>query len=105
MGVAAVPAWWEEFEEESGGSGGPEASGVAAPAVGEWRSVRAAALCDVGGPSCGSLGGQGKEAESERRIATRFVEEGRARVDEARTRVDPGGLADNHIHRLVRVTA
>ena len=71
---------------------------------GEWRSVRAA-LCDVGADRGGSLAGQGKEAESERTIATRFVVEGRARVDEARARVDPGGLADNDIHRLVRVTA
>jgi hypothetical protein len=73
--------------------------------VGEWRSVRAAALCDVGADRGGSLAGQGKEAESERTIATRLVVEGRTEVDEARTRVDPGGLADNDIHRLVRVTA
>jgi hypothetical protein len=31
--------------------------------------------------------------------------EGRTGIEEARTRVDPGGLADNDIHRLVRVTA
>jgi len=49
--------------------------------------------------------GTGKEAESERTIATRMVGEGRTGVDEARTRVDPEGLADNDIHRLVRVTA
>ena len=50
-------------------------------------------------------GGKGKEAEGERAIDTRLVVEGRTEVDEARTRVDPGGLADNDIHRLVRVTA
>jgi len=49
--------------------------------------------------------GKGKETESERTIATRFVVEGRTKVDEARTRFDPGGLADNDIHRLVRVAA
>jgi hypothetical protein len=47
----------------------------------------------------------GKEAESERTIATRFVVESRTKVDDARTKVDPGGLADNNIHRIVRVTA
>jgi hypothetical protein len=73
--------------------------------VGEWRSVRAAAQCDVGTDRGGSLAGQGKEAESERTIATRLVSEGRSGVDETRTRVDPGGWADNDIHRLVRVTA
>jgi hypothetical protein len=45
------------------------------------------------------------ETESERTIATRLVVEGRTEVDEARTRFDSGGLADNDIHRLVRVTA
>lgn len=59
----------EECEEESGGSGGPEAGRITTPAVGEWRSVRAAALCDVGADRGGSLAGQGKEAESERTIA------------------------------------
>jgi hypothetical protein len=75
--------------------------------VGEWRGVRAAAQRDVGTDRGGSLAGQGtgKEAESERTTATRFVVEGRTEVDEARTRFDPGGLADNDIHRLVRVTA
>jgi len=78
--VAALRAWWEECEEESGGSGGPETGSSTAPALGEWRSVRAAALCDVGADRGGRLAGQGKEAESERTIATRFVVEGRARV-------------------------
>jgi hypothetical protein len=50
-------------------------------------------------------GGKGKEAASEGTIATRFVVERRTKVDEARTRFDPGGLADDDIHRLVRVTA
>ena len=103
--TAALRAWREECEEESGGSGGPEAGRITTPAVGEWRSVRAAAPRDVGADRGRSLAGQGKEAESERTIATRVVVEGRARVDEARTRVDAGGLADNDIHRLVRVTA
>src|SRR5207253_940504 len=35
--AATVRAWLEACEEKSGGSGGPEASGVAASAVGEWR--------------------------------------------------------------------
>src|SRR5207253_11046284 len=102
---AALRAWWEECEEESGGSGGPETGSSTAPAVGEWRSVRATALCDVGADRGRSLAGQGKEAESERTSATREAVEGRASVDDARTRVDAGGLADNDIHRLVRVTA
>jgi hypothetical protein len=69
--------------------------------------VRAAAPCDVGTDRGGSLAGKGKgkEAESERTIAARFVVEGRPEVDEARTRVDAEALADNDIHRLVRVTA
>ena len=50
-------------------------------------------------------GGRGKKPSSEGTIATRFVVEGRTEVDEARTRFDPGGLADDDIHRLVRVTA
>ena len=43
------------------------------------------------------------EPESPRMSLTVFA--GRTGVDEARTRVDPGGWADNDIHRLVRVTA
>ena len=46
--------------------------------------------------------GKGKESESDRHA---ICCGGRTEVDEARTRVDPGGLADNDIHRLVRVTA
>jgi hypothetical protein len=44
--------------------------------------VRAAAPCDVGTDRGGSLAGRGKgkEAESERTIATRFVVEGRTEV-------------------------
>jgi hypothetical protein len=78
------------------------------PAMGAGHSaVRAAAQLDVGTDRSGSLAGQGmgKEAESERTIATRFVVESRTKVDDARTKVDPGGLADNNIHRIVRVTA
>ena len=79
------------------------------PAMGAGHSaVRAAAQRDVGTDRGGSLAGQGegeRETESERTIATRFVVERRTKVDEARTRFDSGGLADNDIHRLVRVTA
>ena len=55
--VEALRAWWEECEEESGGSGGPEAGGLTTPAVGEWRGVRAAAQRDVGTDRGGSLAG------------------------------------------------
>ena len=105
--VAALRAWWEECEEESGGSGGPEAGRLTTPAVGEWRGVRAAAQLDVGADRGGSLAGQGEGERGRKReaIATRFCCGGRTEVDEARTRFDPGGLADNDIHRLVRVTA
>jgi hypothetical protein len=68
-------------------------------------AVRAAAQRDFCTDRGGSLAGQGKEAESEGTIAPRLVVEGRTGIDKARTRVDPGGLADNDIHRLVRVTA
>src|SRR5437667_9143955 len=66
--VAALRAWWEECEEESGGSGGPEAGRLTTPAVGEWRGVRAAAQRDVGTDRGGSLAGQGEGecGESER---------------------------------------
>jgi hypothetical protein len=37
--AATLPAWREECEEESGGSGGPEAGCLIAPAMGEWRGV------------------------------------------------------------------
>src|SRR5216683_1032335 len=37
--AAALRAWREECEEESGGCGGAEAGGVAPPALGEWRGV------------------------------------------------------------------
>ncbi len=37
--TAAVRAGWEECEEESGGSGGPEAGRLAALPLGEWRSI------------------------------------------------------------------
>jgi hypothetical protein len=37
--AATLPAWREECEEESGGSGGPEAGYLTAPAMGEWRGV------------------------------------------------------------------
>jgi hypothetical protein len=75
--------------------------------VGERRGVRAAAQHDVGTDRGGSLAGQGEGERGRKREdnATRFVVEGRTEVEEARTRFDPGGLADNDIHRLVRVTA
>jgi transposase len=67
--VAALRAWWEECEEESGGSGGPEAGGVAASAVGEWRGVWAAAprhgSDDHAGSGCVE---ESKNVESERTI-------------------------------------
>src|SRR6202030_2292859 len=105
--VAALRAWWEECEEESGGSGGPEAGRLTTPAVGEWRGVRAAAQRDVGTDRGGSLAGQGEEERSRKREDNHHAIccGGQDQVDEARTRVDPGGLADDDIHRLVRVTA
>ena len=105
--VAALRAWWEECEEESGGSGGPEASRLTTPAVGEWRGVRATAQRDVGTDRGGSLAGQGERERDRKREDNRHAIccGGQDKVDEARTRFDPGGLADNDIHRLVRVTA
>jgi hypothetical protein len=47
--------------------------------------------------------GQGKGET--RRKREDLVLQGRTGVEEARTSVDPEGLADNDIHRLVRVTA
>jgi hypothetical protein len=58
-----IEAWWEECEEESSGSGSPEAGRLTTPAVGEWRGVRAAAQCDVGTDRGGSLAGQGKRGK------------------------------------------
>ena len=37
--AAVMRTRWEECEEESGGSGGPEAGSSTAPALGEWRSI------------------------------------------------------------------
>ena len=37
--VAALRAWWEECEEESGGSGGAEARRLTALSLGEWRGI------------------------------------------------------------------
>src|ERR1035438_1177708 len=37
--AAVMRTRWEECEEESGGSGGPEAGSSTAPALGEWRGV------------------------------------------------------------------
>jgi hypothetical protein len=84
-------------------SGGPEAGRLTALPLGEWRRVRAAAQCDIGTDRGGSLVGQGKGET--RRKREDLVLEGRTGVEEARTSVDPEGLADNDIHRLVRVTA
>jgi hypothetical protein len=109
MRFSFFSAWLlgEECEEESSGSGDPAGGRLTPPAVGEWRvceplhhAMSAPIAC--GGSLAGR--GKGKEAESERTIATRFVVEGRPEVDEARTRVDAEAL-DNDIHRLVRVTA
>ena len=72
-GLEALRAWWEECEEESGGSGGSEAGGVAAPAVGEWRGVRAAAQRDVGTDRGGSLAVQGEEERDRKREDNRHV--------------------------------
>src|ERR1039458_8206013 len=71
--VEALRAWWEECEEESGGSGGPEAGGVAPPTVGEWRGVRAAAQRDVGTDRGGSLAGQGEGKRGRKREDNRHA--------------------------------
>ena len=65
--VAALRAWWEECEEESGGCGGAEAGRLTTPAVGEWRGVRAAAQRDVGTDRGGSLAGQGGRGKRDRK--------------------------------------
>jgi len=70
-------------------------------------AVRAAAERDVGSDRGGSLAGQGEGERGRKREDNRHAIGcgGRTEVDEARTKVNPGGLADNDIHRLVRVTA
>jgi hypothetical protein len=70
-------------------------------------AVRAAAQRDVGTDRGGSLAGQAEGERGRKREDNRHAIRcgGRTGVDEARTRVNPGGLADNDIHRLVRVAA
>src|SRR5437773_12451071 len=57
--TAALRACREECEEESGGSGGPEAGRLTTLPLGEWRRVRAAAQCDIGTDRGGSRPGEG----------------------------------------------
>jgi transposase len=50
-------------------------------------------------------GERGKRPKARGQSARDLLWRAGPEVDEARTRFDPGGLADNAIHRLVRVTA